>query len=1130
MKTLKEIKIINWHYFWNEKIHFEQINFLTGLNASGKSTLIDAIQVVLLGDTSGRFFNKAAMEKSNRTLRGYLRGELGDALDGGFHYLRNGRFTSYIALEFYDDVEEHNFVLGIVFDSFEDGSQEHRFFFINGDMPENEFIVNKVPMDYKTLNEYLGEHYPNNFTFFDSNRHYQTFLKRQFGGLKDKYFSLLKKSVSFSPITDITTFITEYVCDPQENIDILPMQENILQYRKLEVEAQQMRKRIDQLAKIKDTHTKYKNELDVMVLNSYIVERAGYENDKKRLDAFYAEVNQAKNRLQEIDEDIKEVELSIAELNRRKMRLVQDKATSNTYRLRDELLEQIEEAKSNLVSLTNEATTIQNNLTSYISSFTTITQSLSDELSSFETKVLDKSALDELNLLQDAALDVLHTSLRLRDQILHDIHSLTSEQLTAWRDTLGTFKHAISTFAARLNSVIKENEQNLALLRQQELNMEQGGKSYPWTLTSIKRALEDELSARHNKRIKVEIYADLVDIRSDEWKNAIEGFLHNQKFNLFVDERYFLEAYEILRGLLDKENYYGTTLVDDSRIIERGYEAENNSLATEIITDHPGARAYTNYLIGRLYKANDIQAARNSGNGITVAGDLYRNFGFGKLNPRLYREHFIGRSIGQEQINAKKREISELNSVLISLRKLLGPVNEGNRLEIINTNEISAMTISLENIKGISGLKQNITYLNSELAKYDTSQLDSLQKRIDDIDEDIANLEKDRNTYFEEKGKLTNLVATLSEEKIPAEIELLGMRETRINSMYDPFLVAEKAEPAYLALVSEGVTPLAIITDYNVKYGHSQYLVNNIFSTLQKERRDYIREYRLSYDIDQTNNNIYDEELHDFSEVKLPEYEDKIHDAYTKAIHQFRTDFIAKLRGAIETVQDQIEDLNYALSASTFGNDSYQFSVRPSSTYRPYYDMITDDLLLEIDEDDSRFLDKYDDLMRELFAQIAATTDGDNSGSSIILRNVERLTDYRSYLDFDLIVKDKAGNSQRLSKMIKKKSGGETQTPFYISVLASFAQLYHVKESGELGNTVRLIIFDEAFSKMDSGRIRESIKLLRTFNLQAIISAPSDKISDVSEYVDETLVVLRGRNASHVRLYAEEDKLNIPLN
>ena len=94
MKTLKKIKIINWHYFWNETIAIEPIVFLTGLNASGKSTLIDAMQVLLLGDTSGRFFNKAATEKSSRTLKGYLRGELGDAEDGGFRYLRNGRFTS----------------------------------------------------------------------------------------------------------------------------------------------------------------------------------------------------------------------------------------------------------------------------------------------------------------------------------------------------------------------------------------------------------------------------------------------------------------------------------------------------------------------------------------------------------------------------------------------------------------------------------------------------------------------------------------------------------------------------------------------------------------------------------------------------------------------------------------------------------------------------------------------------------------------------------------------------------------------------------------------------------------------------------------------------------------------------
>lgn len=68
MKLLTKIKIINWHYFWNETIEVKPLVFLTGANASGKSTLIDALQIVLLGDTTGRFFNKAAMDKPARTL------------------------------------------------------------------------------------------------------------------------------------------------------------------------------------------------------------------------------------------------------------------------------------------------------------------------------------------------------------------------------------------------------------------------------------------------------------------------------------------------------------------------------------------------------------------------------------------------------------------------------------------------------------------------------------------------------------------------------------------------------------------------------------------------------------------------------------------------------------------------------------------------------------------------------------------------------------------------------------------------------------------------------------------------------------------------------------------------------
>jgi len=123
------------------------------------------------------------------------------------------------------------------------------------------------------------------------------------------------------------------------------------------------------------------------------------------------------------------------------------------------------------------------------------------------------------------------------------------------------------------------------------------------------------------------------------------------------------------------------------------------------------------------------------------------------------------------------------------------------------------------------------------------------------------------------------------------------------------------------------------------------------------------------------------------------------------------------------------------------------------------------------------------------------------------------------YLSFDLIVTDEEGRRQRLSKTLNKKSGGETQTPFYVSVLASFAQLYRINDRGDTGNTMRLIIFDEAFSKMDSDRIQESVKLLRRFNLQSILSAPPEKIGDIAPLVDRTLCVIREKDNSHVKLF-----------
>ncbi|MBO5542432.1 MAG: AAA family ATPase, partial [Acholeplasmatales bacterium] len=115
MKKLVKIRLINWHYLANETILINGNTLLTGPNASGKSTIMDAITYILTaGDTN---FNLAANEKGKRDLRGYVKCKLG--MDDK-EYLRNGDVSGHVALEFLDEKTGLAFTVGAVLDAFGD--------------------------------------------------------------------------------------------------------------------------------------------------------------------------------------------------------------------------------------------------------------------------------------------------------------------------------------------------------------------------------------------------------------------------------------------------------------------------------------------------------------------------------------------------------------------------------------------------------------------------------------------------------------------------------------------------------------------------------------------------------------------------------------------------------------------------------------------------------------------------------------------------------------------------------------------------------------------------------------------------------------------------------------------------
>ena len=221
-------------------------------------------------------------------------------------------------------------------------------------------------------------------------------------------------------------------------------------------------------------------------------------------------------------------------------------------------------------------------------------------------------------------------------------------------------------------------------------------------------------------------------------------------------------------------------------------------------------------------------------------------------------------------------------------------------------------------------------------------------------------------------------------------------------------------------------------------------------------------------------------------------------------MEQFKNDFLNKLKSSIEQVEKQVKNLNKALKQAKFGTDQYQFKIDRNPDYADYYDMIMAPELMEGDGGlfTLPFQQKYGNLVETLFSQIAMSDDTQVNArkQSELQQNIERFTDFRTYLKFDLETTDQNGSRQLLSQTLNTKSGGET--------LAS--------------NTVRLVVFDEAFNKMDSDRIIESVRLLRKMGLQAIICTPPDKLPDIMPLADRTHLVIKERYQMRVKAWGKE--------
>lgn len=314
-------------------------------------------------------------------------------------------------------------------------------------------------------------------------------------------------------------------------------------------------------------------------------------------------------------------------------------------------------------------------------------------------------------------------------------------------------------------------------------------------------------------------------------------------------------------------------------------------------------------------------------------------------------------------------------------------------------------------------------------------------------------------------------------------------RRTELDAHYDE-LRADEA-------------PASLEKKYDTQRRNIESRLEGLVRTLVRMKADYANQYGFAGDVTSEDWSEFENERDAWRDSHLPAYQDKIARAKDEAIQQLAEDIIFRLRENLLDVRRQLDELNTALKEVAFGSDRYSFEREVAREHKQFYDLIMEASHFE---KESLFgaaaSTEARRTLEELFDRLV-------SGDAQDVRNeLEARADYREYFNYDIRIHHANRTYSSFDKVSGDKSGGETQTPYYIAVFASLYRMYRRRATGGRP-TCGLILLDEAFAKMDESRTRATLRFARELGLQLIIAAAQGKSEFVAPGVETTLLVVK---------------------
>ena len=597
---------------------------------------------------------------------------------------------------------------------------------------------------------------------------------------------------------------------------------------------------------------------------------------------------------------------------------------------------------------------------------------------------------------------------------------------------------------------------------------------------------------------------DLVQVTDPAWQGAIEAYLRSHVEALLVPVEYEERAVKLYRSLQGGRSVYGVKIALTSQArASRGEARIGEGHVAALLRGDDDALAYLRRQLGELRCIETEAEVVRAKQGLSRDGLVVKGGGVERLRLPTATELKIGASDNRERLKLLREEIEraeqDIRSLETAWQALDARVTDWARIGSADhaTQAIHALLLK-----------------HREAAARYRSLRDSHAAMADP---DLINLSEHAHACMQRRDALETLVERLVGEEAVAQGKAAEARASLERLNADSERIARAAVDAFR---HPDVDPNLVEThrdELDEKYPElperiarclhraddADKSLNAVLPEAWSGLAQYAKDYGIALDVEPQDWRKADALLHgEIAHLKgteLVQHQAQADEAYATAVETFRSNVASALYDNFNRLDDQIRVLNRTLAQSpTFSNNErYRFRHDVAPEFKDLYRFIQK--VADVGETDTLFgsAGEVPDAFREI---IEEKIGGRGNAPS-------PLDDYRRFFSFEVNIQQDGRVIGTLSERMRSGSGGEHRAPMYVIAGAALAAAYG-KRDGQQGG-LGLIMLDEFGDKIDAQNARATTQYLRSLGLQLILAAPDTAQGTLTGVLDSYIELFR---------------------